>query len=1167
MIKKNDEVAKVLTKTELREWAGSAAYNKGKNIYEDQKVLEFDIDEDDEKQYINAVVKGSGRNRYEVEVEYDFMDETLEATCECPAYENGGGMCKHCVAVILEYMDYIKTCRKNPEKFGRGMSYGEWCNITGLQNEHFSNNETFNNDEYDKFVDTLWEVIQGEALPDDLIQLRQQLEKRQAKETEKKKGMPQKAAEKKKPALPTTPLMKQLLAKQVEKRTLPMLEEEITGKVKLEPHLKIQNSEISLTFKIGITQMYVLKNIREFCLNLQEHKLYTYGQKLRFTHYLESFCEEDRALVKFVVNAQRQSDNARQIRSYYGYYGSPQRELFLTSYQLEEFILAMGEKPFLGAINYKDDKWWQLTDEKLPRELTIKGEAEGIWLEIKSFFGVIGRTQNIYFYNNKVYLSPINNQSELEDFIQCMSQLEDRRAYIEKQDVPAFCRELLPMLEANYQCKKKDFVPSSYGVVPAEFEVYLDAPQSNWVTCKLEAIYEGKRYNVFEHEEDKNFRDQVSETAIEQLVMAYATSYDNKENLAVMSDEEKIYEFLSNGIEKLRGKAEVYVSDKLKRLVIKPAGKVSVSVSIEGTTLKLSMLSDGMTNEEFVDLLSKYKQKRKFYRLKDGSFINIEGEDIEILAEMSQSLNLSDKELKNGTVEVPKYRALYLNGQLKEHPSIKTVKNKAFKELVRNMKTVEDNDFEVPESLDNILREYQKRGFLWMKTLKHNGFGGILADDMGLGKTLQVISFLLSEQQEAGEEANLKTLIVCPASLVFNWKTEIEKFAPELSVKMAVGTAKQREEIISHLEDKDIVVTSYDLLKRDIAFYENIAFGYEVIDEGQYIKNHNTQAAKAVKDIQAGFKLALTGTPIENRLSELWSIFDYLMPGFLYPYTRFKEQLEIPITQNKDEAATLRLQKMVQPFVLRRLKKEVLTDLPDKLEENKYATLEGEQQKLYDAHVKKLKMMLEKETEESFKKAKIQVLSELTRLRQICCEPSLIYEDYKSGSSKMEMCMELVENAISSGHKILLFSQFTSMLDQIAARFKKEGISYFLLTGATSKEKRMEMVEKFNTDDTSVFCISLKAGGTGLNLTAADIVIHFDPWWNVAVQNQATDRAHRIGQENVVTVYKLIAKGTIEEKIVNIQELKKELADQILSGEGMNTGSFTKEDLLELLEE
>ena len=1171
----------VLTRTEIRKMAGNAAYNRGKDIYEYNEVLEFEVDmnEDEEEEYINAVVKGSGRKRYEVQGVYNFLDETTEMRCECPAYENYGNICKHCVAVLLEYIDYVDRREEGIDEFPQKMSDEEWRKIAGLDEEDLDETDELYDDEiaglyddeYDKFVSSLLQTIDRKIAAKEMSKQTQAVKRGDdgvSKEEDNKKSKNKQKVQKKKPTVPTTPLMKQLLTKQVEKRTLPMIEEEVNGKVKLEPHLKIWGSEISLTFKIGITQMYVLKNVREFYSNLQSHNFYTYGQKLKFTHYLESFREEDRSLVKFIVNSYRQNEGTRYVRDYYSYYGSnTHRELFLTANQLEEFILAIGERPFLGSINYEDEKWWQLTGEKLPRELTIKGEAEGIWLELKSFFGIVGKTHNIYFYNDKVYLSPINEQGELQEFIQCMAQLPDRKAYIEKQDVPAFCRELLPMLEANYKCKKEYFLPSNYGVVPVEFEAYLDAPQSDWVTCKLEAIYDGKRYNVFEHEKDKNFRDLVSETAIEQLVMVYATSYDNKENLAVISDEEKIYEFLSTGIEKLREKAEVYVSDKLKRLVIKPAGKVSVNISIEGTTLQLSMLSEDMTNEELVELLSKYKQKRKFYRLKDGSFIHIEGEDIETLAEMSQSLNLSDKELKNGTVEVPKYRALYLNGQLKEHPSIKAVKNKAFKELVRHMKTVEDNDFEVPESLENILREYQKRGFLWMKTLKHNGFGGILADDMGLGKTLQVIAFLLSEQQEAKEGTNLKTLIVCPASLVFNWKTEIEKFAPELHVKMAVGTAKQREGIINTLEERDIVVTSYDLLKRDMAFYEKITFGYEVIDEGQYIKNHTTQAAKAVKDIEAGFKLALTGTPIENRLSELWSIFDYLMPGFLYPYTRFKEQLEIPITQNKDETATLRLQKMVQPFVLRRLKKEVLTDLPDKLEENKYATLEGEQQKLYDAHVKKLKIMLEKETEESFKKTKIQVLSELTRLRQICCEPSLVYEDYKSGSSKMDMCMELVENAISSGHKILLFSQFTSMLDKIAARFKEEGISYFLLTGATSKEKRMEMVEKFNTDDTAVFCISLKAGGTGLNLTAADIVIHFDPWWNVAVQNQATDRAHRIGQENVVTVYKLIAKGTIEEKIVNIQELKKELADQILSGEGMNTGSFTKEDLLELLEE
>lgn len=1094
----------MITKTELREWAGSAAYNKGRNLYEAQKVLEFDVVDESESQCISALVKGSGRNYYEVEGVYELMDDTIEMRCQCPAYESWGGICKHCVATLLEYMEYTKTYRRQSEKLRLDRYYDEY-------------------------------FIQKP---------------------------------KKKPALATTPIMKQLLTKQVEKRTLPIIEEGVNGNVKLEPHLKISGSEITLSFKIGVTHMYVLKNIREFCEHLEGHAYYEYGQKLKFTHYYESFRKEDRSLVQFIVSCYRQHDDTRRLRDYYSYYGSnAQRDLVLTQNQLEEFIITMGKTPFLGSINYEDEKWWKFTEEELPRELTIKGEAKGIWIQLKCFFGLICKTQNIYFYNSKIYFSPIQEKPELQEFIRCMGQLADRKAYIDKKDVPAFCRELLPMLEQNYKCEKIQFDPINYGVVPVVFEVYLDAPQQDWVTCKIEAVYASKRYNIFEHEKDKTFRDQASEMNIEQLIMAYATSYDVKENQAVISDEEKIYAFLSSGIEKLREYAEIYISDKLKRLTIRPAGKVSVGISIDGGTLQLSMLSEGMTNEELVELLSKYKQKRKFYRLKDGSFIDVEGEDIEVLVEMSQSLNLSDKLLKKGNVEVPKYRALYLNSQLKEHPSIKAIKNKAFKELVRNMKTVEDNDFDIPESLENVLREYQKRGFLWMKTLKHNGFGGILADDMGLGKTLQVIAFLLSEYQQAPVSSQLKTLIVCPASLVFNWKAEIERFAPELCVKMVVGPAKQRAEMISQLEDRTIIVTSYDLLKRDMAFYEPITFDYEIIDEGQYIKNHTTQSAKAVKDIKAGFKLALTGTPIENRLSELWSIFDYLMPGFLYPYTRFKEQLELPITQDKDEVAIVRLQKMVQPFILRRLKKEVLTDLPDKLEENKYAILEGEQQKLYDAHVKKLKIMLENETEASFKKTKIQVLSELTRLRQICCEPSLVYEDYKNGSSKMDMCMELIENAISSGHKILLFSQFTSMLDKIATRFKAEGISYHILTGATTKEKRMEMVQAFNTDDTSVFCISLKAGGTGLNLTAADIVIHFDPWWNVAVQNQATDRAYRIGQENVVTVYKLIAKGTIEEKIVNIQELKKELADQILSGEGMNTGNFTKEDLLELLGE
>ena len=417
--------------------------------------------------------------------------------------------------------------------------------------------------------------------------------------------------------------------------------------------------------------------------------------------------------------------------------------------------------------------------------------------------------------------------------------------------------------------------------------------------------------------------------------------------------------------------------------------------------------------------------------------------------------------------------------------------------------------------------EYQKKGFLWLKTLEHNGFGGILADDMGLGKTLQVIALLLSdflEQKEEGAKCDRGTLIVSPASLVYNWKSEFEKFAPELSVYMVTGTAAKRAELIKNAGMQDVLLTSYDLLKRDVQEYERYSFRSQVIDEAQYIKNHNTQAAKAVKEIRAGFKLALTGTPVENRLSELWSIFDYLMPGFLYGYKKFHEELEIPIVQNSDGQAMKRLQKMIAPFVLRRLKKDVLTDLPEKLEETMVAQLSGEQQELYDAHVKRMMLMLDKQSEEEFRTSKITILSELTRLRQLCCDPGLVYEDYKGESAKTELCVNMIKNAVEGGHKLLLFSQFTSMLDRLAERLKKEQIRYHMLTGATDKAKRAEMTASFAEDEIPVFLISLKAGGTGLNLTAADIVIHFDPWWNLAVQNQATDRAHRIGQKCVVNV-------------------------------------------------
>ena len=707
--------------------------------------------------------------------------------------------------------------------------------------------------------------------------------------------------------------------------------------------------------------------------------------------------------------------------------------------------------------------------------------------------------------------------------------------------------------------------------------------------------------------DDIAIRDMNKETVVRNVIHKYSNAFHPFEQCAVIADDEEAeYEFLTEGIPALQAVGEVFISDALKRIEVRNSPKITVGVSLSGNLLELSMTAGDMSREDLIDILSRYNKKKKFYRLKNGAFVNAADSGLDTVEELRTGLQLTDKQMKQDRIEVQKYRALYLDAQLKENPVVSAVKDKSFKSLVRNMKTVEDNDFEVPESLDKVLREYQKRGFLWIKTLRHNGFGGILADDMGLGKTLQVIAFLLSEflerkntdienitlkeatvlnvqsetksetaeVQEAdideamnGQTGKLQrnTLIIAPASLVYNWSSEIQRFAPELTVRMVTGTAAERRMALTEAGTEDILLTSYDLLKRDISEYEKYQFQCEIIDEAQYIKNANTQAAKAVKEVQAEFKLALTGTPVENRLSELWSIFDYLMPGFLYSYKKFRGEVEIPAVQNSDEDAMKRLQKMIRPFVLRRLKKEVLTDLPDKLEENMFVQLTGEQQKLYDAHVKRMMLMLDKQSEEEFKTSKITILAELTKLRQICCDPSLVFTDYKADSAKTEMCLNMICNAVASGHKILLFSQFTTMLDHLANRLEEEKISYYMLTGATSKEKRAQMVESFNNDDTQVFCISLKAGGTGLNLTAADIVIHFDPWWNLAVQNQATDRAHRIGQKNVVNVYKLIVKDTIEENIMKLQEKKRELADQILEGEGLNGSSLTREELMELL--
>ena len=690
------------------------------------------------------------------------------------------------------------------------------------------------------------------------------------------------------------------------------------------------------------------------------------------------------------------------------------------------------------------------------------------------------------------------------------------------------------------------------------------------ITCDVAAIYGEKKYHVYGKERYSQKRNFTEEHRLAEIIQMYFNAFDQEKSLLVYSgDEGDIFTFLSQVIPKLQKYGDIYVTDSMKKLSVVPSASFQVGVSVSSGLLEMSMASNQFNKEELAEIFSSYDRKKKYHRLKNGAFITFNEEQKQVMSAISDVMkNYADKKNPD-TIKMPLFRALYLDELLAEKESVELKKNREYRKLIGKMRSYENGDYEVPQSLEAVLREYQRDGFYWIKTLKENGFGGILADDMGLGKTLQILAFLLSEKEQGKVGDELRTLIVAPASLVYNWKKEVERFTPQLSVCVMAGTAHERKELIKNqTSNVDVWITSYDLLKRDIELYQDIVFANEIIDEAQYIKNQTTHAAKSVRLVNSSFRMALTGTPMENRLSELWSIFDYLMPGFLYGYTRFRSEIETPIVSDKDEDAMTRLRAMIHPFILRRLKKDVLKELPEKQEEIVTVALSGEQKKLYQAHSQRLKMFLEDQNDEDFAQNKLQILAELTKLRQLCCGPELLLENYKGENAKLEACIELITQAIAGGHKILLFSQFTSMLDLIGEELKKAKIDYYRIDGSVKKEARMEMVEQFQNpqNQVSVFCISLKAGGTGLNLTAADIVIHYDPWWNKAAQNQATDRAHRIGQKHAINVYQLIAEETIEQKICELQQVKEDLAEEVLSGEGISSTQFNKNEIMNLLE-
>ena len=864
------------------------------------------------------------------------------------------------------------------------------------------------------------------------------------------------------------------------------------------------------------------------------------------------------------------------------------KQIELFGHEIDEFFAVVDQVYFLNSdfrARYSDERLLEIVHVFPPIDLNIETDKNGITFEASQFTMFEGHS-NIYFERrHKLHVVESEVAEPVLPFLKFLSaRRTENELFVADRDLTLFSEGLFPIIEEYFNVNYGGFNPSKYAPDIPRFQLYIHMPQENKITCEIKALYKENEpeetvVNVFENIEktgESIKRNLVQENQMIKAVGRFFDTIDEANNLLVLSpksgEEDNLYTFISEDLAQLDRLGDVYLSDAIKSVHIKKAPRISLGVSVASDLLQLTLVPEDLRLKELDDILSRYDRKRKFYRLKNGDILKLVSEDMELLYSVKDGLGLTSKDIMQGHASVPMYRALFLN-ELSEKSSdyefTKLSRGGDFKNLISSFKELENKDYEIPKSLNDVLRDYQKKGYKWLRTLKANCFGGILADDMGLGKTLQVLTLLLSLKEEAlkNGKKNGCSLIVCPASLVYNWQHEIKKFTPSLNCELAVGIKPDRVRVTSEIdeEETDVIITSYDLLRRDIDLYKYLSFDCMIIDEAQFIKNQTTQVAKAVKSISAAFKTALTGTPIENRLSELWSIFDFCMPGYLFSYKGFKEILEIPAIAEGDEAAMLRLKKMISPFVLRRLKKDVLTDLPDKLEENIVTQMTKGQQELYKARLQQVKMLVSSKSADEIKNDRIMILSELTRLRQLCCDPGLIYDGYDGGSAKAELCVEMIKSAAESGHKVLLFSQFTSMLERLVVLFRKEGISYYLLTGSTKKEDRIKMVDAFQEDDTSVFCISLKAGGTGLNLTAADIVVHYDHWWNVAVENQATDRAHRIGQKNVVTVYRLIMKDTIEERIIELQNRKKELADQLLNTGSLSAPSLTKEELLELL--
>lgn len=878
--------------------------------------------------------------------------------------------------------------------------------------------------------------------------------------------------------------------------------------------------QIAFKLKIQVSRAYTVKNIQDLLRGFFEKRLESFGKNTQIYLTNDDLDEPSQLIYNFLLK--------------YAFTKDWQKEGEIYSECLDDFFNLNASLP-KEYTEFKTSK----KNIKLVLNLLEHEDCFELNTELDDSF-LIGN-KHLYMVNHKEI---VQYTMDSDGFLASLAyNLQQNDGWlIKKSEFKAFYLQCLQpymeyiKLETNVDVEK-------YTTLIENIRVYSDLENANMVVWGT----------YLENNQKKSFFANTNSNqiaSVEAIIQHYAVKIeDNKAIFKGRSD--ALYNFLDYGIPLIQKQADVYVSEELKRLKNRRSMNLSVKVYVQNDLLKME-LDSNVNVDELSHILNAYRKKKKFYQLKNGEMIDLENTGLEQLDELASTMNLTTKDFKKETIEKPAYQAFHL---MDVNPEFDVRNDDSVTEYTNRLMKVKEQTIQLKDAYKTLLRTYQQQGIQWLYDLKNMNLNGILADDMGLGKTLQVLVFY--EQYVSKEKPSL---IVCPSSLMYNWMSEIEKFKIDVDAVCVTGTQDVRKDIIK--ENHELYITTYDYLRRDVELYMSMEFEYIVLDEAQFIKNPKTKNAQSVKSLKSKHRLALTGTPIENGLSELWSIFDFLLPGYLYSLNYFTKNFEKPI-QMGDDKRQAQLQKLVSPFILRRTKKQVLKDLPDKVEKDLWLNFSPEEKQLYLANLaqvnEQLQQQLELEQVDS-----ILILAMMTRLRQICCEPRMLYENYTGESTKFKMCLDLIETLKENDKKVLLFSSFTSIFDSFIEEFDRRGIKYHMITGAVDKKKRKEEVDAFQNDDSNVFLISLKAGGTGLNLTKAQAVIHFDPWWNVSAQNQATDRAYRIGQTKNVLVYQLLMKNTIEEKIYEMQKRKKAMSDLFVENSKGGISTLSKEELKDL---